>query len=175
MQSEPAHPGTLVVVYSWRVSNSGAFLKQWQQRPPMPWDYRLCVGDADECLFTLQTRWRDDAAWAEALELLGATRKDALALVPEAARRLVVESYPPELSQALEKPRLIEEPQGSKFLCVRILEARNLTPKNANGLSDPYVVLKMPFQRTQYSSVKVVEQCAASSFGLTSLLFRARH
>jgi hypothetical protein len=155
-EQPPAHAqSSFVVVYSWRVSNSGAFLKQWQQRPAtQSWDYRLCVDDADECVLTLQTRWRDEAAWDEALAATGSSRKDALALLPEPARRLVVESYPLELSQALEKPRLEEEPQGSRYLCVRILEARNLTPKNANGLSDPYVVLKMPFQRTQNTSVK---------------------
>lgn len=42
----------------------------------------------------------------------------------------------------------------TKFFRVRILEARNLSPKNANGLSDPYVVLKMPFQRKQVTTIK---------------------
>ncbi len=148
--------GRLVVLYTWRVSNGAAFLQQWQQQALAAWDYRLCMDDSDDGVFTLHTRWPHERLWDEALQLRGAAgRRDGLAPLDAPCRRLVLEASPPELAQELSRPRLVDEPQGARFLRVRVLEARNLTPKNANGLSDPYVVLKMPFQRTQYSSVKV--------------------
>lgn len=117
-----------------------------------------------------------ETAWERVLLHAGVAKTDGgLWLLPEALKRvfsfffllfcktltqkkkkkMVLEVYPVEYSETLERPQVMDDTKerGKSFL-VRILEARHLTPKNANGLSDPYVVLKMPFQRTQMSSVK---------------------
>lgn len=87
------------------------------------------------------------------MEGIGSNTYDSNPLLNEVMKKLVLESFPIENWNIVSRPRFGQE-QLTKFFSVRILEARNLVPKNANGLSDPYVVLKMPLQRKQQTTVK---------------------
>ena len=60
-----------VVVYSWRVSSKSTFLEQWRKTKLHvnldSWNYRLSIeGEmeaGEEGIFSLHTRWQDEASW----------------------------------------------------------------------------------------------------------------
>lgn len=154
-----------VAVYSWRVSHRSHFSEAWKRERLsgnlLPgWNFRFSVEDArpanGEAVFALHTRWSSPEAWTAAVDALGAAGPESAVLIlPASLRRLVLETYAVETLRLLARPRLETlQDQNAKQFAVRVLEARGLSPKNANGLSDPYVVLKMGLQRKQQTSVK---------------------
>ncbi len=150
-----------VALYSWRVSNKDQFIEQWkrakQQGVFEGWNYRFSVEESGtgDAVFALHTRWHDERTWEAAVAAAGSSGADGTVLLTEGMKRLVVEVYAVETLHVLARPRLaLQEEQPAKHFSVRVLEARGLPAKNANGFSDPYVVLKMPLQRKQQTSVK---------------------
>ncbi len=163
MAESPVRTMAFVAVYSWRVSDKEQFAAHWKRDRAAGsfegWNFRLSVEDSSigEAVFALHTRWPDERAWETALAARGTGngKEDGAALLSEPMKKLVLEVYAVEMLHALTRPRLaLQEQQPTKYFSVRVLEARGLPAKNANGFSDPYVVLKMPLQRKQQTSVK---------------------
>lgn len=170
---------SFVVVYSWRVhgADRGSFTEEWkkarfqeEEGAVVGWNYRFSVeqelAGAGDAVFALHCRWLDYDAWIAALAALGASPSDPCPLLTAPMLKLVAETYAVETLSQMTRPRVLTEegfpidpagsavPAAGRLLTIRILEARNLVPKNANGVSDPYVVLKMPLSRKQRTSVK---------------------
>jgi hypothetical protein len=152
---------SFVVVYSWRVSSRAEFAEQWKrakmERILEDWSYRFSVEQgAGEfgAVFALHTRWSNESAWEAALVAAGTNCSDGAAPLTDALKKLVIEVFAVESLHLLSRPRFDNHQEQPKQFSIRILEARGLLPKNANGLSDPYVVTKMGLQRKQQTTVK---------------------
>lgn len=158
-----------VVLYSYRISevNQQQFLDLWSKAKydRTGWDYRVSVetsfspvdSSEDELsTYFVHTKWETKEVWNTMITKFAGEEADVLdgnSILTEAMQELVEESLPIEAMHELSRPT-VRKDQTTKHFSVRILEARNLDPKNANGLSDPYVVLKMARQRRHRTSIK---------------------